>query len=382
MTEAAGMEGAPAGDAGSGRIGRIPVRNLWLLMLYASDLARWNGPFQGATEQDLDDIPDLVARLLADAVERRLRRSLSGGYVQRDRRLSRVRGRIDLLRTEAQQLLTRGQVHCRFEEPTLDTPRNRLVRAALDRLARLVSGPDLARRCRLLAVGLGRAGVGGLRPSRAELAADQIGRNDDGDRLMVALARLAFDLALLTEEAGTTAMVSPDRDERRVRSLFEKAVLGFARLELTPQGWSVRGGTPLSWPVADMSEGMGAILPGMRLDILLDAPGGRRLVIDTKFAAILRSGRFGQDRLSNGHLYQIYAYLRSQEERSPAWKTAAGLLLHPAVGATPHEWAAIQGHAIHAAAIDLTLSTADVRRALRRTILTAIGDGDGAGQDG
>lgn len=375
MTEAVGMDGAPTDDAGARCIGRIPVRNLWLLMLYASDLARWDGPFRGATEQDLDDIPDLIARLLADAVDRRLRRSLTGGYVQRDRKLSRVRGRIDLLRTEAQQLLTLGQVHCRFEEPTLDTPRNRLVRAALDRLARLVAGPDLARRCRLLAIGLGRAGVGGLRPSRAELAADQIGRNDDDDRLMVSLARLAFDLALLTEEAGRTAMVSPNRDQRRVRSLFEKAVLGFARLELKPEGWNVRGGTPLSWQDAGMSKGMGAILPGMRLDILLDAPDGRRLVIDTKFAALLRTGRFGQERLSSGYLYQIYAYLRTQEDRNPAWKSAAGLLLHPAVGAAPHEWVVIQGHPIHAAAVDLTLSTAAVRRALRRTILKAIGDG-------
>lgn len=365
-------------DAGDRRIGRVPVRNLWLLMLYACDLARWGGPFLGATERDLDDIPDLVARLLADTVERRMRRNLTSGYVHRDRKLSRVRGRIDLLRTEAPQLLNRGQVHCRFEEPTLDTPRNRLVRTALDRLARLVADPDRARRCRLLAADLGRAGVGGLRPSRAELAADQICRNDDGDRLMVALARLAFDLALLTEDAGTTAMISPDRDERWVRGLFEKAVLGFARLELEPEGWRVRGGAPLSWPVADCSEGMDRILPGMRLDLLLDAPDGRRLVIDTKFAAILRPGRFGQDRLSSGYLYQIYAYLRSQEESGPAWKTAAGLLLHPAVGTTLHEWATIQDHALHAAAIDLTVSTSDLRQALRQAIRIAIGDGVGA----
>ena len=46
----------------SGYIGRIPVRNLWLLMLYASDLFRQlDEASQVAVEENPDDIPDLVA---------------------------------------------------------------------------------------------------------------------------------------------------------------------------------------------------------------------------------------------------------------------------------------------------------------------------------
>ena len=41
-------------------IGRIPVRNLWLLMLYASDLTRWSGAFNAIVDDDIDDLPDLV----------------------------------------------------------------------------------------------------------------------------------------------------------------------------------------------------------------------------------------------------------------------------------------------------------------------------------
>ena len=58
-------------------IGRIPVRNLWLLMLYASDLTRVRGAFDAVVEEDIDDIPELIARLLAKAVERRLRRNFT-----------------------------------------------------------------------------------------------------------------------------------------------------------------------------------------------------------------------------------------------------------------------------------------------------------------
>ena len=358
------INAAPTGEPGW--IGRIPVRNLWLLMLYASELTQFSEPFDALVDDEVDDLPSLVGRLLTEEMERRRRRNLTRGYRHRDMVLTRVRGRIDILTTEARQLLARGEVFCHFEEQTVDTPRNRLIRAALDLLARLVPDKDLSSRCRALSVDLARSGVGGVRPSRTEMAADQIGRNDAADHLMVALARLAFDLALPTEEAGLTPLVAPEREEVWVRRLFEKAVLGFARVELMPLGWSVLGGTPLEWQVSSPSQGLRQILPRMVTDIVLDPPdAGRRLVIDTKFTSILASSRFGDASLKSGYLYQIYAYLRSQEGCDPRWDEAAGLLLHPAIDASLHERVVIQKHPISFATVDLRCPATAIRNELR-----------------
>jgi len=260
-------------------------------MLYASDLTRVRGAFDAIVDDNINDIPELIAQLLSSAVERRLRRNFTRGYYRREKALTRVRGRINILITESRQLLSKGEVFCRYDELTVDTPRNRLVRAALELMARLVQNNELVRQCRALAATLGWAGVGGSRPSRAELAADQIGRNDAADRFMVALARLAFDLALPTEDAGITPLVAPDREEAWVRRLFEKAILGFARVDLGPLGWSIRGGIPLEWQFSSASTGLAAILPRMVTDIVVDAPNAdQRLVIDTKFTSILGIG--------------------------------------------------------------------------------------------
>ncbi|MGO9465332.1 MAG: 5-methylcytosine-specific restriction endonuclease system specificity protein McrC [Isosphaeraceae bacterium] len=360
----------PSYDVGSPpserQIGRIPVRNLWLLMLYASDLTRVRGAFDAVVDEDVHEIPDLIARLLTNAVERRLRRNFTRGYCHREKVLTRVRGRINILTTESRQLLSRGEVFCRYEELTVDTPRNRLVRAALELMARLVRNNEMICQCRALAATLARAGVGGSRPPRAELAADQIGRNDAADRFMVALARLAFDLALPTEDAGTTALVAPDREEAWVRRLFEKAVLGFARVELEPLGWSVRGSIPLEWQYSSVSAGLATILPRMVTDIVLDAPNAnRRLVIDTKFTSVLGKGRFGDASIKSGYLYQMYAYLRSQEGRGLRWDTAAGLFLHPAIGSLLHEHVVIQDHSITFATVDLSGPATAIRNELR-----------------
>ena len=97
----------------------IPLRNIWILFLYAADLVQLQGRFERDVEQ-AQDLPDLIGRLMAHVVEDRLHRNLSRGYQARTAVLPRVRGRIDMLATEAGQLMERGQIACRFEEHVMD----------------------------------------------------------------------------------------------------------------------------------------------------------------------------------------------------------------------------------------------------------------------
>jgi 5-methylcytosine-specific restriction enzyme subunit McrC len=107
----------------------------------------------------------------------------------------------------------------------------------------------------------------------------------------------------------------------------------------------------------------------MVTDIVIDSPdAARRLVIDTKFTSILGVGRFGDASLKSGYLYQMYAYLRSQEGRDQRWDTSAGLFLHPAVGAQLYEHTTIQGHSIAFATVELGGSATAIRSELRRII--------------
>ena len=108
-------------ETATGKVGRIPLRNIWFLFLYASGLAQFHGQFATEVEES-PELPDLVGRLLAHTVERRLRRNLSRGSRAKAEVLTRVRGRIDILKTEAHSLLLRGEVACRYEELTVDTP--------------------------------------------------------------------------------------------------------------------------------------------------------------------------------------------------------------------------------------------------------------------
>jgi 5-methylcytosine-specific restriction enzyme subunit McrC len=367
------MGEAAASDRLGRKIGRIPVRNLWLLLLYASDMAHFFGRFDAEVEES-PEVADLVARLLAHAVEQRLRRNLSRGYVCERADLTRLRGRIDLVRTYSREMFDRGQVACVFDEHTIDTPRNRLVRAALDAVSGYVHETKLAHRCRTLAGDLGRLGVGGLRPSRAEITTDRIGRHDANDLLMVRLSRMVFDLVLPCEEAGRHALTQFECDQHMVRQLFEKAVGNFYAIELNASdGWRVFQGRRLHWPISASTSGLAAIMPGMKTDIILDnEKTSRRIVIDTKFTDIVTHTEYRDAVLKSGYLYQIYAYLRSQESGpDPLWDKAGGVLLHPTIDIDVDEVAVIQNHKIRFVTVDLARPSDEILsrlRALPRTI--------------
>ena len=352
------------------RIGRIPVRNLWLLMLYASELFRHLDRDKIDVENNPDDIPDLIAEFLVRVVERRLMRNLCFGYKSRSAELGRVRGRIDLLRTERHQLLARGRVACRFEELTVNTPRNCFVRAALESIAKIVKRGELARRCLSQASTLKRIGVTGEKPSRSEISTDRFGHHDIDDQLMIAVAKLAFDLALPTESSGSNLLSLPDREITWIRRLYEKAVAGFYDVVLSPSGWKIEAGKTLEWMINGKTSGIDKILPSMRTDVVLNHSNtGRRIVIDTKFNTVVTRGWYREETLRSGYIYQIYAYLRSQVGNGDSMAdSASGLLLHPSIGETIDETVVIQGHAIRFATVDLGASANEIRGQLLQVI--------------
>ena len=161
-----------------------------------------------------------------------------------------------MLTTERHQLLARGLVACRFEELTVDTTRNRFVRAALELISRIAVRPEVIHRCRRLANDMKQMGVHGTPPTAREMSTDRFGRHDVEDQEMVAAAKLAFELAVPTEVAGTQRMPLSDRDERWVRNLFERAIGGFFRVVLPPTQWRVSTGGALAWPTTASTEGV------------------------------------------------------------------------------------------------------------------------------
>ncbi len=189
-------------------------------------------------------------------------------------------------------------------------------------------------------------GVIGHCSNRSEVSIDRFGRHDSGDQPMLAAAHLALNLALPKENAGAMILSSPDREIRWIRKLYEKGIAGFYDVVLSQSGWQVEAGKVYNWQIERQSLDVGKVLPSMKTDIVLEHKvEQRRIVIDTKFNSVTTRGHYRDETLRNGYLYQIYAYLRSQERvGDPIAENSTGLLLNPAVGYLFKESVVIQNH--------------------------------------
>jgi 5-methylcytosine-specific restriction enzyme subunit McrC len=351
---------------------RIPIRNLWLLLLYASKLYSDDHAQLSGVEEAPDELPQLLATVLADAVEDRVNSPLTPSFQRTEADLRRVRGRINLNRTVTKSMLSKGLVACRFDDLSVDTPRNRLAREALLAISKLVPDPQLRTRCRRLANALERMGVGTGTSGLSHPSIDSFNRNDKNDRRFVYAARLAKALALPQYGTGDTPGLvhAPKLTDSQFRSLFEAAAGGLYKAALPPKNWHVRTGTPLSWPISSASSGMAVLLPGMKTDIMIEnSMAGHRIIVDTKFTTILGSAHHGKQRFKSGHLYQLYTYLRSQENsEDPMTLTSSGVLLYPSTGQSFNESMTIHGHALGFATVDLSASPTEIRAAFLAAI--------------
>jgi len=106
----------------------------------------------------------------------------------------------------------------------------------------------------------------------------------------------------------------------------------------------------------------------MQTDIEMNhADTRRRVVIDTKFTRILTASNYRAEVLRSGYLYQMYAYLRTQEQPSdPPSLAAEGILLHPQVGGAVNETMVVHGHSVAVRTIDLTTSARRFEEQLTR----------------
>ncbi|MCS5480234.1 restriction endonuclease [Corynebacterium sp. YIM 101645] len=351
----------------------VPIRNIWLLQIYASHLYQ-RGEITDTMLEDPDaSLPMLATRMLCEAVQDRLRHDLSRGFTRTSGVLGRVRGRIDLLRSERDSLFAKGRVACEYNEVTVDTPANQYLRHALDAAATMLrqlspalAGPgdsptDLAHRCAMLSRMLVQSGVS----PRVAPAAPPRSNNRLTARDSTALdtAHLVLRLQLPGGQRGTQKFRHPLHTENQLRTLFEAALLGLYRFHLSPLGWEVHGTRVLQWQVDEtMRE-----LPRMETDITLLNPSGQRIIADAKFTGITHRN-YGQERLRSPHLYQLYAYLMSQHGRGPEWDEAAGVMIYASLGEDREVTMSIQGHPMKFSTVDLT----GTARTIREQALAAV----------
>ena len=347
----------------------IPIRNLWHMLLYA-----WNevpgSAVRGWAWETVDDAPTLDALLgsvLMQLMQQRLRIGLGHDYVAEQRALRGIRGRIAFGETIRQRAMEQGRVVCEVYGYNANSLDNQIVRSTLARLMRVghfgpdpVAAKEIQQKLRRLVRGLDGIDLIDLTPERIQR--QLLKRNDHDYRLMLSICDLIVQRTMPTGPEGRSTSIVPvvDRELLVLYRVYERFVTNFYRLHL--KGWEVSAQKRLEWHTPEGSERLPMMVPDL---ILRDKSTGQIIILDTKFTAhSLVENRWGKPVYDSSHLYQIYAYLKSQEDVSEAHRVASGILLYPAVHDRLSDRTRLQGHIIRIESLDLAASWQEVERQL------------------
>lgn len=336
--------------------GEIPIRNLYYLLCYA-----W-GRLEEGELVDIDQLPstelvDLFALVLASGMERLLRRGIEQGYREVEEELAGVRGRVQVLPSARRLLLQHGRALCAFEDLSVDTPANRIVKATI---RALLAAPMLDRglRLRLRNVIRELRDVRDLELHAAVFRRVQLHSNNRSYRFLLSVCEFVYGAWLADEGSGRHRFRDFVRDERRMAKVFEDFVLEFYRRERPDL--EVRS-EDIAWQAASESDPGLSWLPRMRTDITLRG-GHSTLILDTKYYTRTMSSYYDVDKFHAGNLYQLLSYLTNF--RCGADEALAGMLLYPQVDRELRADYVVQGFPVRLATVNLAADWRQIRREL------------------
>ena len=129
------------GDEGDGTVRRALTRMLavaWGLPVAESE------PAMLATQRE--DLLEVLVRLFADRLLVAVRRGLPHRYRPQEEDLQYLRGKLDITRQLARHAVRPDRLAFRFDELSVDTPLNRVLKAAVTRLASIARSDSTLRR--------------------------------------------------------------------------------------------------------------------------------------------------------------------------------------------------------------------------------------------
>lgn len=295
----------------------IPVQNIYYMLAYAFQVLNENGYKDIATEQ-FDNVGELCAAILAKGVSIQLKRGLGKEYIPQTEALSSLCGKIDIAESVKTQSMLRKQLVCAYDEFTVNSYMNRIIKSTMELLIRSKIRPVQKKELRKLLVFFGDVESLDVREINWKL---QYNRNNQSYRMLINVCYLVVKGLLQSNSAGATKLMD-FLDEQRMCRLYEKFILEYYRKE-HPE--IKANASQIPW---QLDDDFGAKLPVMQSDIML-SKGSTMLIIDAKYYSRTTQSQYGVNTLHSGNLYQIFTYVKNKDaEYGDEPHTVSGMLLY------------------------------------------------------
>jgi 5-methylcytosine-specific restriction enzyme subunit McrC len=336
----------------------IPIANIYYLLCYA-----WNKLEESETikiePSDSTELVDLFARVLISGLDHLLKKGIDRGYVVHSEESRVLRGKLALQPTIKRALLSRGQVHCEYDDLSYDVLHNRIVKATISRLIR-TEDIQKENRSRLVDLLHRLSEVRSIELTKQVFGQVQLHRNNYIYDFLLRICELLFDNLLPTEKAGMWRFRSFLRTREQEAALFESFIRNFYKREANSvcgEDLVKVGREDIHWKFVPLGEDAATVLPKMQTDVCITRKS-KKTIIECKYTdEPLCAGRFGgAPKIDPSHLYQVNSYLDNLPDELINNHCHAVLLYPLAVRAANYNYRRSNGQLVSVRTVDLTQS--------------------------
>jgi len=325
----------------------IPVANIYYLLCYAWDEFAPRQIERYAAEEFPDTL-HLFSRQLISGLQSLHRRGFEKGYIPMEESTSTPHGRILMAPSVRTLMMQPRRLYCAFDEMSGDIHSNQILKATLRRLVGVQElETELRRELRKTTALL--SDVHDIELNARVFHAVRLHQNNRLYSFLLTICRFLYESLEAQDRPGHYRFREVDRDERRMRRIFEKFVRNFfARRQSTFAVKSER----MNWSATALEGSDLSLLPEMLTDVSLRS-ADRTIIIECKYSETVYQSRFFAEKLRSSHLYQLCAYLRNLEYKGEVDRLADGILLYPTAEKSLDQSYYLHGHRVSLRTLDL-----------------------------
>lgn len=330
----------------------IRIQNIYYMLSYAFQVLNEQGYKQVAAEE-FDNVAELCAAILIKGVSLQIKRGLGKEYVLQSESLSSLRGKIDISTSVKQQSMLKKQLVCNYDEFSVNSYMNRIIRTTMDVLVRSGISKDRKKQLRKLLIYFSEVEPLSRDSINWKL---QFNKNNQTYQMLISVCYLILKGLLQTTSDGSTKLMD-FLDEQRMCRLYEKFILEYYRKEHPEIRASA---SQIPW---DTDDDYREMLPVMQSDIMLKK-GEKTLVIDAKYYSHTMQKQYDVNTLHSGNMYQIFTYVKNLDTERTG--NVSGMLLYAKTDEVvlPNNEYKMGGNAISVKTLDLDCDFNEIKAQL------------------
>lgn len=295
----------------------IKIQNIYHMLTYAFQILK-KQEYVSCTTEKFENTAELLSAILVKGVTIQIKRGLNRTYLEKAESLSCLRGKINITESIKQQTIIKQQLICTYEEFSVDSYMNRILKTTMELLLRYDISKLRKKELKKLLLYFKDIKTIDIYNINWKF---KFYRNNQSYQMLMSICYLILKGLLQTTTDGSVKLMQ-FLDEQRMCRLYEKFILEYYKKE-HPE--IKANSSQIFWQLDDEFSTM---LPIMQTDIMLSKEN-ITLIIDAKYYEHTTQIKYGNNTLHSNNLYQIFTYVKNKDaEYGELPHTVSGMLLY------------------------------------------------------